>query len=1038
LNLAKFSVNRPVTILMLCIGLVLIGLISVQDLGFELIPDISFPMSAIFVSYSGVAPQEMENMVTIPLEEAVGTIQGIKNITSYSREGSSVIMMEFNWGTNMDLKALDIREKVDQVKYALPSDASDPVIIKFDPSMMPILVFGINLGDEDLQRLQEYAEEIIKPRLERLEEVASVSINGGLVREIQVKIDSEKLRANQLSFSKVISALSQENINLPAGTVQQGNIDFLIRTLGRFKNIEDIENVLITNMQGRKIYLSDIATVSDGFKERNSITYIDGKPGVMLSIQKESDKNTVSVADRVHEEIEEIMNLLPEDISIVTVMDSSDFTKKAIFQVGSTVLYGGILSVLVLLLFLGNISSTLIISFAIPISLIFTFSLLYFNNLTLNMMTLGGLALGVGMMVDNSIVVLENIFRHRELGNGIKESAYLGAGEVGTAISASTFTTIAIFFPILFIQGIVSEIFSPMGLTIAFSLLTSLLVALTLVPMLSSKILHIKVKNTNQPNFEESVEKITQNSIIQGGKIFNFVREEYGRIITSALRHRGVVFIIAILIFVVSIMLIPFLGTEFIPSGDQGQFRINITLPTGTNLETTWETVSKVEKVVLGTPEIKSILSSAGEGSSGGMQFGGAGSNSGSIMVNLVEQDKREKDTNQVINELREKIGDLPGARIVFSQQGMSFISGSPLDIKINGDSLDELENISNRFLTSLDKIEGIYDLKSSVEDVRPELHVNIDREKTNLYNLSTAQIASTVQNALLGKVASIYQSKGEQIDIRVRIQEEDRNSLQELENLLITSSTGLQIPLKEIAEVEIGFGPKGIDRENQQRIVHITGNISGRSLGEIVQDAKSVLDTLVLPEGYFYEFVGEQEQMQEAFMDLTQSLILSIILVYMIMSAQFESLMMPLAVMFSIPFSLIGVILALLLTGNTLSVMSFLGIIMLVGIVVNNSIVLIDYINHLRKQGMERAKAIIAGGKIRLRPILMTMLTTSLAMVPMALSGGEGSEMRAPMAVTIIGGLTSSTFLSLVIVPIFYTFLDDIGNKLMKRRKQS
>lgn len=1030
MNLPNFSVNRPVTILMLFIGLILIGLISFQNLGLDLLPDLSFPMSAIIVSYSGVAPQEIENMITIPLEEAVATIQGVKNINSYSREGSSVVLMEFNWGTDMDVSALNIREKIDQVKGFLPDDASDPIIIKFDPSLMPILVLGMDSEERDLEKLQEYAEDIIKPRLERLEEVASVSINGGLDREILVSIDNEKLRSSQLSFSQVTAALAGENVNLPAGTLKEGTINFLIRTLGRFESIQDIKEILIYNIRGNKIYLGDIAKVEDTFKERNSITYVNGKPGIMMSLQKESGKNTVTVAKRIFKELETIQKLLPDDISITPVFDSSDFIKKTISQVGWVALYGAVLAVFVLLFFLGNLSSTLIISFAIPISLIFTFTLLYFSNLTLNMMTLGGLALGIGMMVDNSIVVLENIFRYRELGTDIKKSACLGASEVGPAISASTFTTIAVFLPIVYVQGIASELFRPMGYTITFSLLTSLLVALTLVPMLSSKILRFKAKDNSQ---SVSKENLVKNSLKQGGKIFNFVREEYVRLITWSLRHRGIVFILAVIIFVVSIMLVPFVGTEFIPSSDQGQFNINITLPTGTNLETTREVVREVEKIVSEIPEIKSMLTTAGEGS-GGMGFSTEGGNSGTIMINLVDQNKRERNMAQIINELRQKIGTYPDAQINFSEQGFSFSSGSDLEVKISGDSLDELENIANRILILLAEVEGVYDLKSSVEDVRPELHVNIDREKANLYGFTTAQIASTVHDALLGRVASIYQEKGKQIDIRIRLEEKDRNSIEEVENILISSSAGLQIPLKEIAEVTVDSGPKGIDRKNQQRVVNVSANISDRFLGKVIQDAQQQLDKLVLPEDYRYEFVGENREMQESFLELGLALVLSIILVYMIIAAQFESLLMPLAVMFSVPFSLIGVILALLLADKSLNVLSFIGIIMLVGIVVNNSIVLIDYINKLRKKGMERKEAIILGGKTRLRPILMTMFTTVLALVPMALGVGEGSELRAPMAITIIGGLTSSTFLSLIIVPIFYTFLDDLSQKIIKR----
>ena len=1028
MNLPKLSVKRPVTVLMIFIALIVIGVVSYQGLGLDLLPDLSFPVSAIMVSYPGVAPEEIENLITIPLEQAVSTIQRIDSISSYSREGSSLLVLSFQWGTDMDIAALDIREKIDQMKGVLPDNATDPSVFKFDPSMMPVMVLGMSSDNYSLNELQNFAQDLVKPKLERLDGIARASVNGGLEREILVSVDNEKLRANQLTLDRVIMSLRGENVNLPAGTLREGNVDFLIRTIGRFKDIKDIQNIVMSTAGGSQIYLKEIARVTDTFKEQDTIAYINGLPSVSFNLQKESGTNTVIIANRVNEELKVIEETLPEGIKLAVAFDSSDFIKKTISQVTNAALTGAILAILVLFFFLRNFRSTLIIGLAIPISIISTFSLLYFADLTLNMMTMGGLALGIGMLVDNAIVVLENIFRHRELGEEAILAARSGANEVQEAITASTLTTIAVFLPVVYVQGIAGELFKTMGLTITFSLLTSLFVALTLIPMLSSRLMNTAVR---QPSSDtKSTESSDSYFLASSGRLFNFVNRGYCGVIQWALKHRGMVIVSAVVILIASFSLLSILGTEFMPSVDQGNFNINISLPVGTNLEVTQQTIKNIEEVVGEVPEIKNIFTTVG-GSSANMGMGQSGSNTGTIMVNLVEKSYRERGSKKIIADLRRKIDNFPDTQIYFSEQGFSFSSGSPLSVKITGNSLDELDYIAKTVMNLLSEVEGARDLQSSIEEVRPELHIDIDREKANLYGLNTGQVASTIQDALLGKVASYYQEGGDQFDITVKLEKSDRNQLQEIENLVISSGFGLQVPLKEIAEVNIGTGPQEINRENQQREVMVTGNVSGRFLGSVIEDAKVKLNTMVLPEGYNYSFAGENQEMVESFQNLFFALILSIFLVYMIIAAQFESLLFPFAVIFSIPFALIGVIIALFLTGKSLNVLAFIGLIMLAGIVVNNAIVLIDYINQLRREGVARNEAIVRGGRTRLRPILMTTLTTILAMVPMALGLGEGSEMRAPMAITIIGGLTSSTFLTLVIVPILYTYLDDLAKKL-------
>jgi hydrophobic/amphiphilic exporter-1 (mainly G- bacteria), HAE1 family len=1045
-NLPKLSVNRPVTILMLFIALIVIGIISYQGLGLDLLPDMSFPVSAVMVSYPGVAPEEIETLITIPLEEAVSTMNQIDTINSYSQEGSSVILLSFQWGTDMDIASLEIREKIDMVKSLLPDDASDPTVFKADPSMMPMMVLGMGSDKHDLYELEKYAQDIVKPRLERLEGIAQASVGGGLEREILVSLNSEVIRANQITLDQVVMSLRSENINLPAGTVRDGSIDLLVRTLGRFGSIEDIHNVVITNTLGKQIYLRDIAQITDTFKEQESINYINGLPSVSFSIQKESGANTVIVANRVNRELESIEKLLPGDISIVNIFDSSDFIKKTVDEVTNTLLIGAILAILVLYIFLRSISSTLVIGLAIPISVISTFTLFYFADLTLNMMTLGGLALGIGMLVDNGIVVSENIYRHREMGEEAMLASQRGANEVSQAITASTLTTIAVFLPVAYVSGIAGELFKSMGLTITFSLLMSLFVALTLIPMLSSKLIRRRFKqskilsekptegfvNTEGEKINTKSRIETENVAGRGGRLFSFILRVYGGLIRVALRFRGIVVILAVGILVISFLLISIVGTEFFPSMDQGSFNVNISLPVGTNLDVTSRVVEEIEEITTTIPEVKDIFTSIGGSSGGmGMNMGGTSSNSGSLMVTLVEQADRERGIKEITADLRNRIGDYPDTKITISEQEMSFSGGSPLTIQITGDSLEELEYTAQIMIDLLGEIEGVYDLQSSVEEVRSELHISIDREKANLYGLSAGQIATNIQDAVLGKVASYYQEGGEQFDIRVRLDKDDLENVQQLENLYISSGYGIQIPLKEIAEVVSGIGPQMITRENQQRQVTVTGNISGRFLGDIIRESQEKLSNIVLPEGYNYIFAGENQEMIESFQSLFFALILSIFLVYMIIAAQFESLLFPFAVILSVPFSLIGVIFALLLARTSFNVLAFIGLIMLAGIVVNNAIVLIDYINQLRKKGIERNEAIIQGGKVRLRPILMTTLTTILAMLPMAIASGEGAEMRTPIAVTIIGGLTSSTFLTLIVVPIFYSYLDDLAKKL-------
>ena len=1025
MKISDFAVRRPVTIAMLVLGIILIGAVSLGKLAIDLYPELNFPIAAVTASYPGAGPEEIENQVTRPLEEIMGTVNNVESIMSVSSPGSSMVLMMFNWGTDINFATLQMREKVDLIKAGLPDDVGTPTVLKMDPTTMPIMQAGVS-GSRDLASLQQITEDLIKNRLERIEGVASVAITGGLVSEVEIKADPVKLNSYGLSINQVIQTLQGENMNLSSGEIEDGKEKLLVRTVGEIKQIEDFEQIIISSAGGAQVKLKDIAQVKFTHQEPTQYTRVNQKPSLSINILKQTGSNIVQVADKVNQEIANLQKELPAGMKIDIVVDQSQYIKDSISQMARNTVSGGVLAVLVLLVFLRNIRSTLIIGLAIPFSVISTFIMVYFAGITLNVMSLGGLALGVGMMVDSAIVILENIFRYRQLGHGYIDAAIKGSSEVGSAVMASTLTTVAVFLPIVFVEGLASELFKQLALTVTFSLLASLFVALTLIPMLSSKLL--KVNPQEEAQRKTPLAKAA--NMVQGA--LGALDEKYRRLLSWALQHRKTVVIGVTAALIGSFALIPLIGMEFMPQVDSGDISVSVELPKGAVLEDTARIATEVEEMVKQTKEVKTIFTSIG---GTGQMMGGSSGAVSQMQVKVGSRTERERSTDEIMEDLRNRLKTVTGAKVTVSggaQQEMA--GGSPIDIAIKGKDLAVLKDLSRQAVQVVSGISGTREVESSLEESRPEIQLLVDRQRAGQLGLTSSQVASSVRTAISGTTTSMYRVGGKEYDIRVK-NGENNPTLMELEGLTIATPTGGRVPLREVAEIARVNGPSSINREDQSRVVNITANVVGRDLGSVTTELKQAMDKVRLPGGYSIEYGGQNQEMMESFESLGLALLLSIILVYMVMAAQFESLMHPFVIMFSIPTTFIGVVCGLAVTGRSLSVPAFIGVIMLMGIVVNNAIVLVDYINTLRRRGAAREEAIVQAGPTRLRPILMTTLTTVLGLVPLALGIGEGAEAQAPMATVVVGGLTMSTLFTLVFVPVVYTIMDDAGQWFRKKR---
>ncbi|MGI6649419.1 MAG: efflux RND transporter permease subunit [Bacillota bacterium] len=1032
MKISDFAVKRPVGILMLVSIVIVLGAVSLGKLPVDLYPEMKFPMAGIIVSYPGAGPEETESQVTQPIEEIVGTIGDVKNIYSSTQAGTSMVLVEFNWGKDMDFAGLEIREKVDLIKGYLPDGVDTPTVVKMDPSMMPIVQIGMS-GPKDLVELKTIAEEEFKSTLERIPGVASVTITGGLTREVQVQLDPIKLQNYGLSLAQVTQVLRSDNFNQSAGEVTDAQKKLFVRSLAEFESIEEIRNLPLISMAGNTIYLRDVAEVTDGFKDQTQLTRMNGKPSIGIHIQKQSDANTVEIVDKLKQEIDQLRSRLPQDIEIEYSFDQSQFINQSISTVQRSAVEGAVLAVLVIFLFLRNIRSTFIISVAIPLSIISTFILMYFAGITFNLVSMGGLALGIGRMVDDSIVVLECIYRYRKDGYSLYEAARLGASEVGNAVMASTFTTMAVFLPIVFIEGLSAEIFRDLALTVSFAIFSSLLVALTLVPMLSSKML--TVDDPADPRQQRGYRRLLN----RWGELIDYLNTVYLRVLKWALGHRKTIILGITVMLVGSLALIPLIGAEFLPGMDSGEIAVSIELDKGTVLARTDQVAGQVEAVLNQIPEVEGVFTSVGSIGTMMGQFG-TQTDTAQIRVTLVPLAERKRSVSEVADDIRDQLSRLPRANIEVSVSDpmMHGMGGtSPISIAIKGDDLDILKELAEKVAAEARQVAGTREIDTTLSSGSPEVQVLVDRQKAAVYGLSALQISSTVKTAVEGQVATRYRTNDQEVDIRVRLRPESRTNLSDLENLVIQSPSGAPVMLKQVARLSYGVGPTTIERENQVRVVTVVGDIVGRDLKSVNEEIESRCRNIVLPPGYTIEFGGYNKEMIDAFQNLTYALALAILLVYMVMAVQYESFLYPFVIMFTMPTSIIGVILGLVLTGKTFCVPAFIGLIMLAGIVVSNGIVLVDYINTLRGRGMERKEAILTAGPVRLRPILMTAMATILAMFPLALGIGEGAEAQAPMAIVVIGGMTVSTVLTLVLLPVVYTLFDDLGDRVKNRLRR-
>ncbi len=1020
MKISNFSIQRSVTTTMMIILVLILGFVSLSRLNITLFPDIEYPGAVIMTTYTGVGSEEIENLITEPIEGSVSTVENVKTIESTSAMGQSMITVEFNWGTDMDFAVQDLRAQVDRVsKQILPDDADEPLVYKFDLSMMPIMAYGISSRQMKMADLKQEIEDVIQPRLERLPGVAQANILGGLEREIIISLNQESLNHYGVDLETVNGILARENVNISAGEIVRGDKDLLVRTMGKFKTLAGIRNINIPVANGGLVKLSDLGEVKDGHADIDTITRTNGNRGMGLVIQKQTDANTVNVANSVREEMKAIEKKYDNQLEIVLAMDQSEFIQDAIKNVAQNAIIGGILAVVILLLFLRNIRSTVVISTAIPVSVIATFVIMYFADLDLNVISLGGLALGVGMLVDNAIVVLENIYRHHGLGKNRIEAARDGSTEVGMAIVASTMTTVVVFLPIIFVEGIAARLFKDLALTVGFSLTASLIVALTWIPMLSSKILRLK---------QHEVKKETSEG---------FIIKNYRRLLSFVLHYRWIVVTLLVIMFIGSLALIPLIGFEFMPSSDRGTFSIDYDLPVGTTLSESSQVANKIETMLKGIPEVKNIFSNAGSSAENMMLSGGGGSsNRGTFYVELVNLDKRNRSTKEIMEEIREKI-KIPDLEYTLTTQSGIGGSSKPVNVRVEGDDLEVLEEYSARIKEEMQHVKSLREIEDSFEEGRPELRINIDRSLASQFNLNASQVANTLRTAIDGNVLTEYEVAGDEYDIRVQLEETAIDSIEKLYNLNIINSVGVQVPLERFAKFNMGEGPNEILRADEQRYAEITANLYQADLGTVMEKIRKRLnDNIDLPEGYRITFKGEYEDMKDSFTALGAAMILAIVMVYMVMASQFESVVHPFVIMFTIPLALIGVLVGLYVSNSILSVASLIGVITLVGVVVNNGIVLVDYINTLRKNGKSKMEAIIEGGITRLRPIMMTALTTILGMLPLALGFGEGSELSQPMGIVIVSGLAFATLLTLFVVPIFYSFLTDLRDIIVAKVK--
>jgi HAE1 family hydrophobic/amphiphilic exporter-1 len=1009
----------------------LLGVISLTRLPVDLMPEFEQPQLNVRTSYPGVGPLEIEELITRPMEQAVSAVPGITRVESSSSEGNSQIRLNFDWGTDLSEATDEVRTRVDRMRNRLPEDADPPTIFKFDSNQLPVAQIGIE-GDYDPVTLREIAQNEIAPRFERVDGVAAVTVNGGVRREIHVDLSKEKITALNLSVSQVVSALRSENQNTPLGEIFQGDSTFLVRSQGQFQSIEDIKNIVVLTREGVPVYMRDIAEVTDTTEQRRSFLRINGKPGVQIQVQKQSGKNTVAVAAAVRREVDRVNREVP-GIKMIVTQDNAVFIQRAIDNVQEHALVGGVLVVLIIFAFLRDFRSTLIVCTSIPVSVVGTFALLYFGGFTLNTMTFGGLALGIGMIVDAAIVVLENTHRHLHMGKDKMTAAIDGSEEVWSAILASTLTHIAVFIPLLFLSGTASIMFTQLSVVVMFSLAMSLFVAVTIVPVLCA--LWLKT-----PDEEAQATGILARMFRLSERFLEAMDERYRRAIHVALNHRPTVIAGAAALVVAAVLLYPMISVELMPQTDEGEVNVNAELPVGTRIERTEEALLRLEEMIRErVPEAVTVMTQGGGGGNN-WQTGGGQTHRGQIRLILVPRDERTRTNEEIAFALRRELTGLPGVAVRANPSGgnnqiMRFLSGgggnnnggsSRLQVEIRGHDLDDARRVAQDVRGVMENTPGVADVNIGREEGRPEIAVRVDRPKAAMLGMSVGSVATTIQTNVAGTTAAQFRERGNEYPVVVRLREADREEIADVGDVLLSTPTGQVVPAKNVLAVNREAGPVQIDRQNMERITRVNAETEV-PLSEAVGAVQSRLGQVRVPPDFAVGFGPELEEQARSFAQLQLVLILAVVLVYAVMASQYESLRDPFIIMFSVPVAGIGVVLSLLLTGSSFSMQAYIGIIMLAGIVVSNAILLVDYINTLRRRdGLPIREAVELGGRTRLRPILMTSIATMLGLVPMAIGIGEGGELQAPLARVVIGGLLTSTLVTLVLVPAVYTLFEE------------
>lgn len=1014
--ITETSIKRPIATSMVFLIIITLGVIGFRFLPVDLLPPIEYPQLTVSTDYANVGPAEMEQIITEPVENALAGVPGVERVRSSSSEGSSRVTLEFAQSVDVDVASNDVRAALDRVRDNLPPEADPPRIWKFDPNNFPIVIIGAN-SDMNLAELTTVLDREILQRFEQINGVGSIDIWGGIEREVKVDIKRDRLIASGLSTADVQQAIAGENANLPGGNVNSGVKQLYVRTLGEYESIEQIANTVITTVDQQPIRVKDVAEVTFGYQDLNRVVYIDEQPMARFGIRKQTGANTVAVAENIRQEVAQI-NQERNDLELFVTTDQSEFIQSSIDNVQSSAVWGALLAVVILYIFFRNGSSTFIIAVSIPISIIATFALLYFSDLTLNQMSFGGLALGVGLIVDNAIVVLENIIRLREEEEeDLKPSALIGTKQVAGAIVASTLTTCVIFLPVVFMQTVSGLLFQELALVVVFALACSLLVALTLVPMLSSRFLTVKKGTTNKKGRFQ--------------KFFARMEGKYSLGLEKTLQHKPAVFGITAFLVVGSFLAVPTIPVELAPQTDADEIDIDLQLADGTNIAVQNLYLKELEEIVRATLPMDDVEYFTTEVRDGRAE----------VEIAMVPQSERSQSTSELAEEIRENLeGQIPGADIRVSAQSGLWImrrifgggGAEDLQFELRGYDLEKAYELAQDIKLRVEKLPGIVEVRSGQTEGTPEERILFDREKIADLGLSVRQVAQVIQTNIGGSRAGSYRIGGDEYPITVRLRPEDRLGTLDINNISVNLPGGGVIPVSSVIVKESGRGPEDINRINGQRVTNITANLeTGVALGEAVELIQEELADFPLPEGFSIVYSGEYEEQQKAAADFSMSIIMALILIYMVMAGQFERFLDPLIVMFSVPLAMIGVIPALLITGTTINIQSLMGMIMLVGIVVNNAIVLVDYINLMRRdKGLPVVQAVIEAGRLRLRPILMTTLTTVLGLLPLSFGLGAGAEIQASLARVVIGGLTASTLVTLVFIPVVYVTADKILEK--------